>query len=72
MAKSKSEFLQWFEAQFGKCPMSVKHEQAARDKLQDLKYNAKLIEETLKAVDEWEVNFSTALYAWNAREGKNG
>ena len=71
MATAKSEFLQWFEAQFGKRPLTEKRENEMFNHVKDLRLRVREIDNKLVAVKNWDDWQTAALYFWNAREGKH-
>jgi hypothetical protein len=66
--ESKSEFLKWFEAQFGKRPVSEKDEIELQKEFYVSQATVLKLERRLRELRSWDCDQRAALYAWNARE----
>lgn len=70
MARFSQEFEtfdSWFKAQFGPRPLSPNQEEAAENRLSDLKLLVKNTEEKLSLTRNWDVQYNAALKAHAAR-----
>jgi hypothetical protein len=63
--KPASEFLAWFEQQFGKRPSKFALEQL-RQKTADAKWRYDCLHLELARCEAWEDRHTIALYAWQA------
>ena len=66
MAKAKSEFLEWFESQFGKRPVSERDEIKLQQKFDKAQHEVWKIERKIRDVRSWDSDCRAALYSWNA------
>ena len=67
MKKPKSEFLEWFEAQFGKRPMSEKDEIKLQAEFDIAQATVWKLERKIRELRAWDADQRAALYAWDAR-----
>lgn len=65
--KDVSAFSVWFKEQFGGRPAFVTIE-TLQDEVEEARQNLQECEYKLQRLESWELAYTAALYAWQARE----